>query len=56
MRTMSIIVRRNCRNITLSPNEALSVEVSVSKTQTRMVTLIGRIMLTLRLEAGLQPK
>ena len=43
-------MRRNCRNITLSPNEALSVEVSVNKTQTRMVTLIGRITLALRLD------
>ena len=50
MRTMSLTVRRNCKNITLSPNEALSVEVWVNKTQTRMVTLIGRITLALRLD------
>ena len=50
MRTMSLTVRRNCRNITLSPNEALSVEVSVNKTQPKMVTLIGRITLALRLD------
>ena len=56
MRTMRLIVRRNSRIITLSPNEALSGEESVSKTLPKMVTLIGKKTLALRLEEQLVTK
>ena len=49
-------MRKNCRSITLSPNEALYGEASQNKTLTKMDTLIGRITLTPRLAAGQLPK
>ena len=56
MRTMRLIVRRNCKSITLNPNEVLSAEVKVCKTLPKMVTLIGKRMLALRLEEQLVPR
>ena len=53
---MRLIVRRNCRIITLSPNEALSGEEKVCRTLPKMVTLIGKITLALRLEEQLVTK
>ena len=50
MRTMRLTVRKNFRSITVSPNEARYGEVSVNKTQQKMVTLIGKRTLALRLE------
>ena len=40
----------------LCPNEALHGEASLNKTLLKMDTLIGRITLMLRLEAGQQPR
>ena len=56
MSKMRLIVRRNCRIITLSPNEALSGEEKVCRTLPKMVTLIGKITLALRLEEQLVTK